>query len=108
MHLRASHNDVSQQRLRTFDVDGEIIVDEENRHLALFTAGAVLQQQQFIHHALIGAKANGVSEESGHRAELAAVRAASPGFNWNNAKCSPAFSYLLEHGGHGLRHQIEL
>src|SRR5712692_1870330 len=82
----SSRNKLAQQRLRTLDVDGEIIVDEENRHLALLAAGAGLQQQQFVHHALIGAETNRVAKKSCHGAELAAVRAASPGLNWNNAK----------------------
>src|SRR5208337_2573033 len=54
------------------------------------------------------AEANRVSEKSGHGAELAAVRAASSGFDGNNAKRSPAFPDLLEQGSRGLRHQIEL
>src|SRR5208282_2851668 len=108
MHLRAGGYDVAQQRLGALEVDGKIIVDEKNRHLSLLFASAGLQQEQFIHYALIGAEANRVSEKSGHGAELAAVRAASPGFDRNNAKCSPAFRDSLEQGACGLRHQIEL
>ena len=54
------------------------------------------QQQQFIHHTLIGAEANGVAEKSSHGAELAAVGTASSGLDRDDAKGSPAFSYLLQ------------
>src|ERR1035438_1497541 len=92
MHLRPSRNDVAQQGLRPLDVDGKIIVDEENRHLPLLGAGACLQQQQFVHHAFIGAEANRVAEKSGDGTELATVWATSPGFDGDNTKRSPAFS----------------
>src|ERR1700691_625725 len=108
MHLRFGGNDVTQQRLCAFNVDGEIVVNEEHCDLALFFAGASLQQQQFIHHTLVGAEANRISKKSCDGAELAAVWAASPGFTGDNAKRSPSFTDLLERGGEGLRHQIEL
>ena len=85
--LRAGRDDVAQQRFGALHVDGEIVVHEEDGDLALRGARAFLQQQHFVHDALIGAEADGVAEESGHRAELAAVRAAaaaiSIGMMWN-------------------------
>ena len=38
--LGAGGDDVAQQRLGALHVDGEIVVDEEDRHLALLFAGA--------------------------------------------------------------------
>src|ERR1017187_4896163 len=73
MHLRSSGNNVAQQRLGALYVDGEIIVDEKYHHLPFFFASARLQKQQFVDHALVGEKANGVPEESSHRAKLATV-----------------------------------
>src|SRR5712664_1648197 len=108
MALRACRNNVAQQRLRPLDVDGEIIVDKENRHLALFGAGARLQQQEFVDDAFVRTEANRVPKKSSHGAELAAVRASSSRFNRNNSKRSPAFSDFLQQSGRRLRHQIEL
>src|SRR5205807_10540052 len=42
--LSVGGDDVSQQRLGAFYVDGEIVVDEEDGHLSLFLAGAGFQQ----------------------------------------------------------------
>src|SRR5258708_39745079 len=83
-------------------------VEEENRHLAFLAAGAGLQQKQFIHHTLIGSKANRISEKSSQGAELAAVWATAPGFDRNDAARSPAFADFLEHRTSGLWHQLRL
>ena len=39
-HLRSGRDDVAQQRLGALDVDGKIIVDEEDGDLSLLVAGA--------------------------------------------------------------------
>ncbi len=96
MHLGPSGNDVAKQRFSTLHVDGKIVVNEEHGHLSFFFAGARLQQQEFIDHALVAAKSDGVSEESRDGAELAPVRTSSSGLDRNNAKCSPAFSHLFQ------------
>ena len=38
IHLRTGSDDVAQQRFRALDIDGEIIVDEEDRNLTAFAA----------------------------------------------------------------------
>src|SRR2546427_2041100 len=101
-------DDVAQQRLGAFQINGEIVVDEKNCHLAFFAAGAGLQQKQFIHHTLVGAEADGVAEESSDGAELAAVGTASSGLDGNNTKCAPAFADLFEQRVRGFRYEIEL
>ena len=42
---------VAQQRFRPFDVDGEIVVDEEDGDLTAVAFRPGSQQQQLIHHA---------------------------------------------------------
>src|SRR5439155_3847123 len=101
-------DDVAQQRLGAFQINGEIVVDEKNCHLAFFAAGAGLQQEEFIDYALVGAEADGVAEESSHGAELAAVGTASSGLDGNNTKCAPAFADLFEQRVRGFRYEIEL
>src|ERR1700686_2126698 len=108
MHLRLGGDDVAQQRLRALDIDGEVVIDEEDRDLPLLSVGARLQQKQLIHYALIGSEANRVAEESGDGAKLAAVRAASSRFDGHDAKRSPAFTDFLQKTSHGLGHQVEL
>src|ERR1019366_10575892 len=71
-------------------------------------ASARLQKQQFVDHALVGAKANGVPEESSHRAKLATVGTTSSGLYRDNAKRPPAFSNLLQHCLRRLGHKVEL
>src|SRR5262249_44904272 len=79
--LSFRRDDVTQQRFGALYIDGKVVVDEENRDLALLFAGPGFQQEQFIDDAFIRAEPNGVAEESGDRAELAAVRTASSRFN---------------------------
>ena len=81
-----------QQRLGALDVDGEIVVDEEDGDLAFFFAGARFQHQQFVDDAFVGAEADGVAEKSGDGAELASVGTAASGFDRDDAERSPAFA----------------
>ncbi len=106
--MRSRGDDVTEQRFGALHVDGKIVIDEKNCHLPFFFAGAFLQQQQFVDHALVAAEADGIAEESGHRAELAAVGTASTRLDGNDAKRPPALADLLEQGEGGLRHEIEL
>src|SRR5208337_1842925 len=101
-------DDVTEKRFGALHVDGEIVVDEEDGHLALLFAGAGFQEQQLVYYALIGAEADGVAEKSGHGAELAAIGTAASGLDRNDAECSPAFADFLEHRVHDLGQEIEL
>src|SRR5258707_13459181 len=96
MNLGAGSDNVAQQGFRAFNVDGEIIVDEEDGDLTAFAIGASFEEEQFIHHAFVGAKADGVAKKSGYRAELAAIRAAAPRLHRNDAKCTPAIRNALK------------
>ena len=51
---------------------------------------------------------DGVAEESGDRAKLAAVRTASSRFNRHDMKCSPVFPEILEQGVQQFGNEIEL
>src|SRR5208337_1652374 len=108
VNLGVSGDDVTKKRFGALHVDGEIVVDEEDGHLAFFFAGASFQEQQFVHYALVGAEADGVAEKSGHGAELAAVGAAASGLNRNDAECSPAFTDFPEQRVNDLGQEIEL
>ena len=78
--LRARRDDVAQQRFGALHVDGEIVVHEEDRDLALRVLRArCLEPQHLVHDALVGAEADGIAEESRHRAEFAAVGTAAAG-----------------------------
>src|SRR5207248_3458030 len=68
----------------------------------------LLQAEQFIDYAFIRTEANGVSEESRDRAELATVGTTSSGLDRDDAKRAPAFSYFPQHGVNGFGYQIEL
>jgi hypothetical protein len=105
--LSFRRDDVTQQRFGALYIDGKVVVDEENRDLASLFAGPGFQQEQFIDDAFIRAEPNGVAEESGDRAELAAVRTASSRFNRHNSECSPAFPEILEHGVHQFGNEID-
>ena len=96
VNLRLGGDDVFEQRLGALDVDGEIVVDEEDGDLAFFFAGARFQHQQFVDDALVGAEADGVAEESGDGAEFAAVGTAASGFDGYDAECAPAFADFAE------------
>jgi len=67
---------MSQQGFGAFDVDGEIIVDEEDGNLP---PSLLAELSRGAAHSLrfVGAKRM-ESPKSGYRAELAAIRAAAP------------------------------
>src|SRR6202043_2733961 len=77
-------------------------------HLSFFFAGTCLQKQQFVDHALVGAKSDGIAKESGHGAELAAVGTTSSRLNRDNAERSPAFTNLLQHCLCRVGYKVEL
>src|SRR6266705_3130448 len=96
MNLGAGGDNVAQQGFGAFNVEGEIIVDEEDGNLTAFALGASFEEEQFIHHAFVGAKADGVAKKSGYREELAAIRAAAPRLHRNDAQCTPALPTALK------------
>src|SRR6185369_5663902 len=108
VNLRLCRDDVFQQRFGALNVDGEIIIDEEDCDLAFFFTGTGFQQQQFVDHALVAAKADRVTEKSGDGAEFAAVRTASSRLDRDYPKGPPAFAYAVEKWGDDFRQQIEL
>jgi len=94
--------------LVALDVDGEIIVDEEDGDLAAFAFRARFQEEQFIHHAFVGTKADGVAKETGDGAEFAAIRAAAARLHGNDAEGAPAFADALKRVFHHFWNEIEL
>src|SRR5258707_10494230 len=108
MQLGACGDNVAQQRFRALDVDCEIVVDEEDGNLAALTLGPCFQQQEFVHHALVGAKPNGIPKKASHRAELAAIRTTASGLHRNDAKCAPTLADTLQRPSGYLGNQIEL
>src|SRR5882757_9325648 len=108
VHLGAGGDDVAQERFGALDVDGEIVVNEEDSNLAAFAFRASFQKEQLVHHAFIGAKTDGVAEESGYRAELAAIGTAAPRLHGNDAKCAPAITDALKGPCCHLWNQIKL
>src|SRR5258706_6202642 len=108
VHLGAGGDNVAQQRFGAFDVDGEIVVDEEDGNLAAFAFRASFQKEQLIHHAFIGTKANGVAKKTGYRAELAAIGTAAPRLHGNDAKDAPAFTDALKGTLHHFWNEIKL
>ena len=108
MDLRVGGDDVSQQRFRAFDIDGEIVVDEKDGDLTAFFFGAGFQEEKFVDDAFVGAEADGVTKETGDRAKFAAVRATAAGLHGNDAECAPTFTDAAEGFGGHLWNQIEL
>src|SRR5260370_24867026 len=108
MDLGAGGDNVAQERLCAFDVDGEIIVNEEDGNLTAFTLCARFQKEQLVHHAFVGAKADRVAEESSYRAKFTSIRTAAPRLHRNDAKCAPAFTDALERACCHLGNQIKL
>src|SRR5260370_14104417 len=108
MHLRVSRDDVSQQSFCALYVDGKIVVDEKYGNLAALFPRARFQQQEFVHHAFIGTKADGVAKKSRHGTKLASVRTPAPGLHRNNSKGSPTSAHALEQRMQHAREQIEL
>src|SRR5689334_10809468 len=106
--LGAGGDDVPQQRLRAFGIDGQIVVDEENCDLTALFARARLEPQEFVNNTLVVAKANRVAEKSSHSAKLTAVRTATPRLYRNNVKCSPTASQPRHKRSEHVRHKTEL
>src|SRR5437879_8603277 len=96
MHLCIGSDDVAQKRLRTRDVDSEIVVDKEDDHLTVLAPRTPFQSQEFIHHAFIGAKPDRISKETGYRTELAAIRTAAPRLEGDNEKRRPYPAHDLQ------------
>src|SRR5229473_455551 len=108
MHLGVSRNDVSQQRFCALYVNGKIVVDEKYGNLAALLPRARFQEQEFVHHAFIGTKADGVAKKSRYSAKLASVGTAAPGLHGNNSKGSPTAAHSLEQWVQYAGEQIEL
>src|SRR5258708_1471660 len=108
MDLSAGGDNVAQERFGALDVNGEIIVNEEDGNLTAFAFRASFQEEQLVHHAFIGAKADGVTKKSGYRAELAAIGTAAPRLHGNDAKCAPAVTDPLKRALHHIGNQIKL
>src|SRR5713226_4022629 len=53
IHLCTGGDNIPQQRLRAFDVDGEIVIDEEDCYLATFVTAPGFQSQQFVDDTLV-------------------------------------------------------
>ncbi len=106
--LRIRGNDVAQQRLRALNVDGQIVVNEENRDLAALFACPLFESQEFIYDALIGAEADRVAKESGHSTKLAAIGTTSSGFHRHDMKRSPSGAQAGHEWTKYFRHQTEL
>jgi len=86
MYCAAGGNDVAPaKRFRALTLMAKIIVDEEHRIWPFSVRARAFTTATHSPHS-VGAKAKEVSEKSGYRAELAAVRTASPGLDGNNAK----------------------
>src|ERR1051325_842605 len=79
-------NDVVKQRLRPFDVDGKVVVDEKDSDGSAFTPCSLLEAKQFINNALVRSKANRIAKKTGDGAEIATVRTASAGLNRDYVK----------------------
>ena len=108
MDLRVGRDDISQQRFRAFDIDGEIVVDEKDGDLTAFFFGAGFQEEEFVDDAFVGAEADGIAEEAGDRAKFAAVWATAAGLHGNDAECAPTFADAAEGLGGHFGDEIEL
>ena len=108
MHLGIGGDDVAEQRLGALDVDGKIVVNEKYGDLTALAAHARFQKQQFVDDTFVGAKADGVAEKTGYGAKLAAIGAAAPGLDGNNAKGTPTRADFLQHGIKHLGNNVEL
>src|SRR4030095_7471053 len=79
----------AQKRLRSLDVDGEIVINEEYPDRSVLRACPVFHTAQFSNHAVVRSKANRIPEKPRDRAEIAAVRTASSGFDRKNVEAFP-------------------
>src|SRR5260370_35944609 len=98
MHLGIGGDDVAEQRLGALDVDGEIVVDEEDRNLAALAARPRFQEQQFVHDTFVRAKADGVAEEACYGTEFATVGAAAAVLHRNDLEGAPSRADFFEQG----------
>src|SRR6266446_7069670 len=73
------HADEDPLTARSCNKVHEFLVTQQIRaDLAALASGPGFQEEQLVHHAFVGAEADGVSEKAGYRAELTAVRTAAP------------------------------
>src|SRR4029077_6836902 len=84
------------------------VVDKKNGDLTAFLPRTCFQQQEFVHHALIRTKADGIAKDSRHGAKLTSVRTTPAGLHRNNSKGSPAGTHALQERLYNLGKQIEL
>src|SRR2546425_6809672 len=56
--LRTSRDDIAEQRLRTFDTDRKVVINEKDSDEAAFSLCASFQFQEFVNNTLISAEAN--------------------------------------------------
>src|SRR6185437_10667462 len=108
MDLRVGGDNVAKQGFCALHVDGKIVVNDKYGHLAAFAFGALLQQEQFVDHAFIRAKADGITEKAGDGAELASIGASAPRFHRDNSECAPARANLGEQRMGELGNEVEL
>src|ERR1041385_5243480 len=106
--LRPGGDDVSQERLRALDVDGEVVVYEKDHHLIPVRACVPLEPQHLFDDRLVRAEAYGVAEETRDSAELAAVWAAAARLDGDQPHRAPARAVTLQERPRELRHQVEL
>ncbi len=66
------------------------------------------QEQEFIDHAFVGAKADGVAEKTSDGAELASIGAAAAGLDGDNAKGAPTGADFLKQGIKHFWNDVEL
>ena len=106
-NLGAGGDNVPQQQFRPLAVDGEVVVNEEDRDLALLSFLQTLEQQEFSDDAVVRPKADGISEKSGHRTKFASVRAATPRLNRNHVEAFPGHAKPAEAADSESRNAVE-
>src|SRR5207249_10273258 len=94
--LRTRGNDVAQQGLGSFDIDGKIVINEKHHHLASGLTRASLQTEQLFDDTLIAAKADRIAEESSYGAKLTAIGTASTRLDRDHMKRLPAAAVTLK------------
>ena len=108
VQLCAGRDNVAQQRFCALNIDGEIVIDKKYGNLSEFFAGSCFQQQQFVHDAFVGAKADGVAEKSSDRAELATIGTTAPRLHRYDAEGSPALAVFLQPAVKKLGDKVKL
>ena len=106
--LGVGGDDVAEEGLGALDVDGEIVVDEEDGDLAALALRAGFQEQELIYDTFVGAETDGVAEETGDGAKFAAVGTAAAGLDRNDAEGALPGADFLEHGIKHLWNNVEL